>query len=218
MALNILQCCGNSSSSGQKSALRAIHTLNPPPKIHPLAWGVVAYPFVALAWSGIMWGARGPFLPAVAMAVAVVTPVVFCAKATEKCNKNTKISCFIEIILFIIISFQTYCNSYIAHCSVAQARFVAWLEPKSLWSMDPGILGIAGKLLSFQEQSTDYIEGKRLFCSVGKLSCYLFCRFCHVLPFLYGAERSCNLNGTILPIHLYLNGVSLIPFISDFSR
>ncbi len=59
--------------------------------------------------------------------------------------------------------------------------------------------------------------GKRLFCSVGKLSCYLFCQFCHVLPFLYGAEHSCNLNGTILPIHLYLNGVSLIPFISDFS-
>ena len=59
--------------------------------------------------------------------------------------------------------------------------------------------------------------GKRLFCSVGKLSCYLFCHFCHILPFLYGADRSCNLNGTILPIHLYLNRVSLIPFISDFS-
>jgi hypothetical protein len=24
----------------------------------------------------------------------------------------------------------------------------------------------------------------------------LFCHFCHVLPFLYGAERSRNLNGT----------------------
>jgi hypothetical protein len=31
-----------------------------------------------------MWGARGPFSPAAAMVVAVVTPVVFCAKATEK--------------------------------------------------------------------------------------------------------------------------------------
>jgi hypothetical protein len=30
-----------------------------------------------------MWGARGPFLPVAAMAVAVVMPVVFCAKATE---------------------------------------------------------------------------------------------------------------------------------------
>jgi hypothetical protein len=40
-------------------------------------------------------------------------------------------------------------------------------------------------------------KGKRLFCSAGKLSCHLFCHFCHILPFLYGAEHSCNLNGTI---------------------
>jgi hypothetical protein len=40
-----------------------------------------------------MWGARGAFLPAVAMVMAVVMPVVFCAKDTEKCNKNTKIIC-----------------------------------------------------------------------------------------------------------------------------
>jgi hypothetical protein len=52
---------------------------------------------------GILWGARGPFLPAAALAVAVVMPVVFYAKATEKCNKNPKISCLLEIILFIII-------------------------------------------------------------------------------------------------------------------
>ncbi len=85
------------------------------------------------------------------MAVAVVTPVVFCAKAPEKCNKNTKISCLLEIILFIIISCKTYCNSYIAYCSEAQAQVVMWREPKPLWSMDPSILGIAGKLLSMQE-------------------------------------------------------------------
>jgi hypothetical protein len=48
-----------------------------------------------------MWGARGPFLPATAMVVAVVTPVVFCAKATEKQNKNTKINCFLPKSLFI---------------------------------------------------------------------------------------------------------------------
>jgi hypothetical protein len=105
-----------------------------------------------------MWGTKGPFLPATAMAVAVVTPVVFCAKATEKCNKNTKFSCLLEIILFVVISCKTYCNSYIANCSVARAQAVAWLEPEPLWSMDPGILGIIGKLLSLQEQLTDYIE------------------------------------------------------------
>jgi hypothetical protein len=42
---------------------------------------------------GLMWGPRGPFPPAAAMAVAVVMPVVFCAEATGKCNKNTK-TCF----------------------------------------------------------------------------------------------------------------------------
>jgi hypothetical protein len=41
------------------------------------------------------------------------------------------------------------------------------------------------------------VVGKRIFCSACKLSCHLFCHFCHVLPFLYGAECSCNLNGTI---------------------
>jgi hypothetical protein len=60
-------------------------------------------------------------------------------------------------------------------------------------------------------------NGIRLFCSACSLFCYLFYHFSHVLPFLYGAECSCKLNGTNLPIHLYLNGVSLIPFISDFS-
>jgi hypothetical protein len=44
---------------------------------------------------GLMWGTRGPFLPAAAMVVAVVTPAVFCAKATEKQNKNAKISCLL---------------------------------------------------------------------------------------------------------------------------
>jgi hypothetical protein len=41
---------------------------------------------------GLMWGATGAFQPAAAMVVAVVT-LVFCAKATEKCNQNTKICC-----------------------------------------------------------------------------------------------------------------------------
>jgi hypothetical protein len=58
---------------------------------------------------GLMWGTRGSFPPAAAMVVAVVMPVVFCAKATEKQNTNTKISCLLPS------------NSYIANC--------AWLSP-----------------------------------------------------------------------------------------
>jgi hypothetical protein len=84
---------------------------------------------------GLMWGARGPFLPAAAMVVAVVTPVVFCAKATERQNKNTKISCLLQKKFIYIIYCKTYCNSYIANCAwpsqscgVAGARttFVQW--------------------------------------------------------------------------------------------
>ncbi len=57
-----------------------------------------------------MWGARGPFPPAAAMAVVVVMPVVFCAKATEKRNKNTKISWWLLNSLFITIYCSTYFN------------------------------------------------------------------------------------------------------------
>jgi hypothetical protein len=38
-----------------------------------------------------MWGATGAFLPAVAMVVAVVMPVVLCAKAFKKRNKTLKL-------------------------------------------------------------------------------------------------------------------------------
>jgi hypothetical protein len=38
-----------------------------------------------------MWGARGAFLLPAAMVVAVVKPVVLCAKATEKINKTLKL-------------------------------------------------------------------------------------------------------------------------------
>ncbi len=44
---------------------------------------------------GLKWGAREAYPPAAPVVVAVVTPVVFCAKASEKRNKNTKISCLL---------------------------------------------------------------------------------------------------------------------------
>ena len=66
-----------------------------------------------------MWGARGKFLLVAAMVVAVVMPVVFCAKATEKRNKNTKLSWWLTKSLSITIYCKTYSNSYIANSSVA---------------------------------------------------------------------------------------------------
>jgi hypothetical protein len=51
MALKAPYCSGNDASPQNWSVLRAIHTLNSPKKIYPLAWGVVAHPFNNLAWS-----------------------------------------------------------------------------------------------------------------------------------------------------------------------
>jgi hypothetical protein len=94
-----------------------------------------------------MWGARGPFLLAAAMVVAVVTPVVFCAKATEKQNKNAKISCLLQKSLFItfIVKHIVIHISLIVH---AEPEMWRGRSPNHFCPMDPGILGIAGKLMS----------------------------------------------------------------------
>jgi hypothetical protein len=65
-----------------------------------------------------MLGAREPFLPAAAMVVAVVMPVVLCNKATENFNKNTKISCLHTMFGCSTIYCKTYYNSRIASCSM----------------------------------------------------------------------------------------------------
>jgi hypothetical protein len=149
------------SSSSLTGGQKHTHTLNPPPKYIRKLGGLSS--IHSKHWhgaQGLMWGARRAFLLAVAMVVVVVTPVVFCAKATEKCNKNTKVSCLLAKSLFITKYCKTYCNSYIANCSVARTQVVAWLEPKPLWSNGPRHIGyyIAGKLLLLQEQLTDYME------------------------------------------------------------
>ncbi len=92
MALKTLQCCGVSSLLEQRSALRAINTLNPPKEcICKLGGLLPIHSMYRCGARGLMWGARGPFLPVAAMVVAVVTPVVFCATATEKKIKTLKL-------------------------------------------------------------------------------------------------------------------------------
>jgi hypothetical protein len=68
------------------------------------------------------------------MVVVVEAPVVFCAKATEKCNKNTNINCLKAKILLITIHCKTYYNLPIANCSLDRAQAVGWPEPELLWS------------------------------------------------------------------------------------
>jgi hypothetical protein len=146
MALKTLRCCGDSSSPEQRRALRAINTLNPPKNyIRKLGGLSPIHSMHRRGAQGLMWGARGPFLPVAAMVVAVVMPVVFCAKATEKRNKNTKISWWLPKRLILTINCKTYCNSYIANSSVARARVVAWLEPEPLWSNGPRHIGYRRK-------------------------------------------------------------------------
>jgi hypothetical protein len=123
VVLKTLQCCGDSSSPEQRSALRAINTLNPPKNYIRKLGGLLPIRLTRRRGAqGLMWGAKGPFPPAAAMVVVVVMPVVFCAKATEKRNKNTKLSWWLTKSLFITIYCKTYCNSYIANCSVAEPK------------------------------------------------------------------------------------------------
>jgi hypothetical protein len=148
MALKIIPCCGDASLLEQRSALRAINTLNPHIKyICKLGGLSPIHSRHRRGAQGLMWGAWGPFLPAAAMVVAVVTPVVFCAKATEKCNDITKTSFLLTIILSITLCCKTYCSSHTANCSVARARVGARPEPKPLWSNGPQHIGYCRKAL-----------------------------------------------------------------------
>jgi hypothetical protein len=85
------------------------------------------------------------------MVVAVVTPVVLCAKANKKRNKTLKLVVCYQKSIVIIIYCKRYCNSYIANCSVVEPELWRGRSPNHFGPMDPGILGIAGNLVSLQE-------------------------------------------------------------------
>jgi hypothetical protein len=68
MALKALLCSGNDESPQHQSVLRAIHTLNSPKNYIRLLGGLS--PIHSMRWrgaQGLIWGTRGPFLPAAAM-------------------------------------------------------------------------------------------------------------------------------------------------------
>ena len=92
----LLLCSGNDELLQHQSVLGTINALNSPKKyIRKLGGLPPIHSKHRRRVQGLMWGARGAFPLAAAMFVAVVAPVVFCAKATEKRNKNTKISCLL---------------------------------------------------------------------------------------------------------------------------
>jgi hypothetical protein len=93
------------SSPEQRSALKAIHTLNPPQNyIRKLGGFLTIHSMRRREAQGLMWGEG----PAAAMVVAVVMPVVFCATEILKNAINTTISCFYSVMLSLI----TYCKTY----------------------------------------------------------------------------------------------------------
>jgi hypothetical protein len=68
MALKALLCSGNDELPQHRSVLRAINTLNSPKKyLHLLGGLSPIHSMRRHGAQGLMWGARGPFLPAAAM-------------------------------------------------------------------------------------------------------------------------------------------------------
>ncbi len=68
MALKVLLCSGDDELPQHWSVLRAIHTLNRPKNYTRLLGGLSPIDLMHRRGAqGLMWGARGPFLPAMAM-------------------------------------------------------------------------------------------------------------------------------------------------------
>jgi hypothetical protein len=77
--------------AGTKESFEGHTHPQPPQKTHPQAWGVVTHPSKHCRGAqGLVWGARGPFLPLAAMLVAVVMPVVFCVRLLKIAIKTLK--------------------------------------------------------------------------------------------------------------------------------
>jgi hypothetical protein len=154
MALKTLRYCGNTSLLEQRGVSRAIHTLNNPKNYTCLLEGLSAIHLAHQRGAqGLMWGARGPFPPAAAMVVAVVTPVVFVLRLLKNAIKTLKLGVCKLKFLFNIIYCKTYYISCAANCSVARAL-------TSLVQWDPGILGIGGKPTSLGQEFSENSRGR----------------------------------------------------------
>ena len=142
MALKTLRCCSDSSSPEQRSALRAINTFNPPKEyIRKKLGGLLPIHLMRRRGAqGLIWGARGRFLPGVAMVVVVVMPVVFVLRLLKSAIKTLKLVVCKQLYQFFTMYCKTYYNSLIANRSVAGAQ-------TSLVHWNPDISGIVRKLI-----------------------------------------------------------------------
>jgi hypothetical protein len=104
MALKTPRWCGNTSSLEQRGTSRAIHTLNNPKNYPRLLGGLsTIYLMRRHGEQRHMWSARRQFLPAAAMVVAVVTPVVFVIWLLKSAIKTLKLVVCKKIYLFFTI-------------------------------------------------------------------------------------------------------------------
>ncbi len=77
---------------------------------------------------------------------AVVTPIMFCAKATEKKKKTLKLVSGYQKVYLLLYSIK-HIVIHISLIKVARARVVAWRVPEPLWSNGPRHIGYCRKAL-----------------------------------------------------------------------
>jgi hypothetical protein len=75
---------------------------------------------------GLMWGARGPFFPAAAMVVAVVTPVVI-VLGLLKITKKTLLLVVYKQCLYLLLCI-------VKHITTHVMLIVVWPKPEPLWA------------------------------------------------------------------------------------
>ncbi len=100
-----------------------------PPKLHSLAWGLLT--IHSTHWrraQGLMWGTGGLFLPAAAMVVAVVTPVVLVLRLLKNAIKTLKLVVCEQCLYLILYTVKH------KHIATHVTLIVAWPEPESLRS------------------------------------------------------------------------------------
>jgi hypothetical protein len=86
-----------------------------------------------------MWGARGPFLSAAAMVVAVVTTVVFVLRLLKNAIKTLSLVVCNQILYSLLY--------IVKHIAIHVMLIVAWPEPKPFGPMESQQIGYFQKAL-----------------------------------------------------------------------
>jgi hypothetical protein len=120
--------------------LKAIHTLKTSNNYTHLLGGLLPIHSKHLRGvQGLIWGARGPFLPAAAMVVAVVMQVVFVLWLLKNAIKTPK------LVVCKPISYYFLC--ILEHITIQVTLIVSWPEPNHFGLMVHRHIGYCRKAL-----------------------------------------------------------------------